>query len=152
MIARGWRRRVSSPQMTDLPQQPIEMILLRQLAEHLAIPMWVIDAKGDLVFFNEAAEPTLGIRADDVDQMPFEAWTTGFAPRDLEGNPIAAEELPPVKALREKKPQHDSLEITGGDGVARQIVITAFPLTGGHGDVMGSVTMFWESNGDTTDA
>ena len=38
--------------MTDLPQQPIEMILLRQLAEHLAIPVWVIDGQGDLVFFN----------------------------------------------------------------------------------------------------
>ena len=133
--------------MADLPQQPIEMILLRQLAEHLAIPMWVIDAQGDLVFFNEAAEPTLGVRADDVDQMPYAAWTTGFAPRDLHGNPMAPEDLPPVKAIRDKKPQHASLEITGADGVARQIVITAFPLTGGHGDVMGSVAMFWESKG-----
>jgi PAS domain-containing protein len=131
--------------MTDLPQQPIEMILLRQLAEHLAIPVWVIDAEGDLVFFNEAAEPTLGLRADDVDQMPYAAWTVGFNPRDLKGNVVPGESLPPVKALREKKPQHDTLEITGADGVARQIVITAFPLTGGHGDVMGSVTMFWES-------
>jgi PAS domain S-box-containing protein len=139
-------RAVSSVQMTDLPQQPIEMILLRQLAEHLAIPVWVIDGKGDLVFFNEAAEPTLGIRADDVDQMPYEAWTTGFSPRDREGNPIAPEDLPPVKALRQGKPQNDELEITGGDGVARQITITAFPLTGGHGDVMGSVTMFWEND------
>jgi PAS domain S-box-containing protein len=132
--------------MTDLPQQPIEMILLRQLAEHLAIPVWVIDADGDLVFFNEAAEPTLGVRADDVDQMPYETWTTSFAPRDLEGNAIAGDDLPSVRALREQKPQHDSLQITGADGVARQIVITAFPLTGGHGDVMGSVTMFWESD------
>jgi PAS domain S-box-containing protein len=132
--------------MTDLPQQPIEMILLRQLAEHLAIPVWVIDSHGDLVFFNEAAEPTLGVRADDVDQMPYETWTTGFAPRDLKGNQIPAEDLPPVKALREKKPQHATMVITGADGVARQIVNTAFPLTGGHGDVMGSVTMFWESN------
>jgi PAS domain-containing protein len=133
--------------MTDLPQQPIEMILLRQLAEHLAIPVWVIDAQGDLVFFNEAAEPTLGIRADDVDQMPYEAWTTGFSPRDIEGNPIAGENLPPVKALRQGTPQHDTLEITGGDGVARRIVISAFPLTGGHGDIMGSVAMFWEPDG-----
>ena len=132
--------------MTDLPQQPIEMILLRQLAEHLSIPMWVIDAEGDLVFFNEAAEPTLGIRADDVDQMPYEAWTTGFSPRDLAGNPIAGEDLPPVKALRQGTPQHDTVEITGGDGVARRISISAFPLTGGHGDIMGSVTMFWEPN------
>jgi PAS domain S-box-containing protein len=131
--------------MSDLPQQPIEMILLRQLGEHLAIPMWVIDGQGDLVFFNEAAEPTLGVRADDVDQMPYAAWTTGFSPRDLQGNAIAGEDLPPIKALREKTPQHDTLQITGADGVARQIVITAFPLTGGHGDVMGSVAMFWES-------
>jgi PAS domain S-box-containing protein len=133
--------------MTDLPQQPIEMILLRQLAEHLAIPVWVIDGQGDLVFFNEAAEPILGVRADDVEQMPYEAWTTGFAPRNRDGTALTGEELPPVKALREGKPQHDTLEITGADGVARRIVITAFPLTGGHGDVMGSVAMFWESKG-----
>ena len=132
--------------MADLPQQPIEMILLRQLAEHLAIPMWVIDGEGDLVFFNEAAEPTLGVRADDVDQMPYEMWTTSFAPRDLAGNPVAADDLPSIRALREQKPQHASLQITAADGVTRQIVITAFPLTGGHGDVMGSVTMFWESD------
>jgi PAS domain S-box-containing protein len=131
--------------MADLPQQPIEMILLRQLSEHLSIPMWIIDGRGDLVFFNEAAEPTLGVRADDVEQMPFEIWTTSFAPRDLRGNPIAAEALPPVKALREGRPAHETLWITGADGVARQIDITAFPLTGGHGDVMGSVTMFWET-------
>ena len=144
--------RYSRLRMADLPQQPIEMILLRQLAEHLGIPVWVIDNAGDLVFFNEAAEPTLGLRADDVDQMPYEAWTTGFAPRDLAGNPIPAEALPPVKALRDGKPQHASLEITGADGVARQIVITAFPLTGGHGDIMGSVAMFWESNGESEPA
>lgn len=131
--------------MTDLPQQPIEMILLRQLSEHLSIPMWVIDAKGDLVFFNEAAEPTLGIRADDVDQMPFETWTASFHPRDEDGNPLSIEALPPIIALRRGEPAHATLEITGGDGVSRRIGITAFPLTGGHGDVMGSVTMFWES-------
>lgn len=131
--------------MTDVPQQPLEMILLRQLAEHLAIPVWVIDERGDMVFFNEAAEPTLGVRADDVDQMPFEAWTTGFRPHDLEGNPLSAEQLPPVIALRQGKPAHDTIRITGGDGVPRRIGVTAFPLTGGHGDVMGSVTMFWES-------
>ena len=131
--------------MTDLPQQPIEMILLRQLSEHLSIPMWVIDAEGDLVFFNEAAEPTLGVRADDVDQMPFETWTTSFRPRDESGNPLPPESLPPVIALRRGEPAHATIEITGGDGVARRIGVTAFPLTGGHGDIMGSVTMFWES-------
>lgn len=131
--------------MTDLPQQPIEMILLRQLSEHLSIPMWVIDGEGDLVFFNEAAEPTLGIRADDVDQMPFATWTASFRPRDEYGNALSPEALPPVIALRKGEPAHATLEITGGDGVARRIGVSAFPLTGGHGDIMGSVSMFWES-------
>jgi phosphoribosyl 1,2-cyclic phosphodiesterase len=91
--------------MSDLPQQPIEMILLRQLAEHLAIPMWVIDGEGDLVFFNEAAEPTLGVRADDVDQMPFEAWTTAFAP-DRGGRPAAGQGPPRRDAPARFAPDH----------------------------------------------
>jgi len=128
------------------PQRNLILILARNFATRLATAVFLVDADGRVIFFNEAAEPTLGVRADDVDQMPYETWTTSFAPRDLEGNAIAGDDLPSVKALREQKPQHDSLQITGADGVARQIVITAFPLTGGHGDVMGSVTMFWESD------
>jgi len=77
--------------------------------------------------------------------MPFETWTTSFRPRDESGNPLPPESLPPVIALRRGEPAHANLEITGGDGVARRIGVTAFPLTGGHGDIMGSVTMFWES-------
>ena len=131
--------------MTDLPQQPLEMILLRQLAEHLAIPIWVIDAQGDLLFFNEAAEGTLGVRADDVERMTFDEWTTSFHPRDAADRPVPTDALPPVIALRQGRPAHANLQITGADGVSRQLGVTAFPLTGGHGDVMGSVTMFWES-------
>jgi len=132
--------------MSDLRQEPIELILLRQLAEHLSIPIWVIDADGDMLFFNEAAESMLGIRADDVDQMPFAEWTTAFAPRDAAGNPESPESLPPVIALRQGRPAHSTLQITTRDGVSRRIGVTAFPLTGGHGETLGSVAMFWESS------
>lgn len=131
--------------MASLPQQPLELILLRQLAEHLSIPIWVIDGNGDLLFFNEAAESALGIRGDDVDQMPFAEWTTAFAPRDEAGNPIPPESLPPIIALRQGRPAHSTVVITGRDGVSRRIGATAFPLTGGHGETFGAVAMFWES-------
>ena len=39
-----------------MPQQEIEVILMRQLASYLAMPILVVDTEGDLVFFNEAAE------------------------------------------------------------------------------------------------
>ncbi|MBW2374226.1 MAG: PAS domain-containing protein, partial [Deltaproteobacteria bacterium] len=38
----------------------VELILLRQLASQLAMPIIVVDPRGDLLYFNEAAEAILG--------------------------------------------------------------------------------------------
>ena len=48
-----------------MAQQPIELILFRQLATTLAVPVFLVDERGDLVFLNEAAERLLGVRFDD---------------------------------------------------------------------------------------
>ena len=40
-----------------MPQQEIEMILVRQLASYLAMPIFIVDPQGTLVFYNEPAEP-----------------------------------------------------------------------------------------------
>ena len=47
-------------------QQPVEMILLRQVASYLTIPIWMMDSDGNLVFYNEPAETLLGIQFDEV--------------------------------------------------------------------------------------
>jgi dipeptidyl aminopeptidase/acylaminoacyl peptidase len=62
-------------------QLPIELILVRQLANGLAVPTFVVDAAGDLVFVNEAAETLLGLDFEDVGQVSFADWTTAFASR-----------------------------------------------------------------------
>ena len=41
-------------------QQPIETILMRQLASYLSVPIVVVDRDGTMLFFNEAAERILG--------------------------------------------------------------------------------------------
>ena len=51
--------------------QPIEVILMRELAGHLATPIFVVNADGDLLFYNEPAEKLLGSRFDESGPMTF---------------------------------------------------------------------------------
>jgi PAS domain-containing protein len=125
-------------------QKSIELILFRQLATSLVVPVFLVDEEGDLVFLNEAAEGLLGIRFDDIDEMPYEQWTTGFRARTAEGTLLPPEDTPLVRALQERKPTHQQLHITGIDGTDRSIEVTAFPLEGGRGRLIGAVAMFWE--------
>jgi PAS domain-containing protein len=106
--------------------------------------VFIVDERGDLVFLNEAAERLLGIRLEEVDHLPFETWTTDFRPKALDGTIVPADDLPLVRAIVDRRPAHGPLKITGSDGVDRTIEITAFPLEGGRGRLIGAVAMFWE--------
>jgi len=126
-----------------MAQQPIELILVRHLASRLGIPVFVVDSEGDMVYFNEPAEGVLGRRFDEIRTMPFEEWTTAFAPAEL-GRQMTADELPLVIALRQGIPSHATFEIVGGDGVRRSIEVSAFPLVTPAAEQVGAVSMFWE--------
>ena len=65
----------------------IEVILMRQTASYLAMPIFVVDPKGNLVYFNEPAEELLGLRYEEVGEMPAEEWSTIFVPTDKNGDP-----------------------------------------------------------------
>ena len=75
----------------------IEIILNRQLADCLSIPVFITDTAGDLIFYNEAAEKILGKRFEETGEMPKEKWSTAFKPFDDDGNQLPPEELPLVK-------------------------------------------------------
>jgi PAS domain-containing protein len=122
---------------------PVELILIRHLASRLAIPVFVVDRAGDLVFFNEPAEAVLGRRFEEIQSMPFDDWTTAFQPAGAEES-MAIDELPLVIALRRGIPAHRTFDIRGGDGALRTIEATAFPLVATEGALVGAVAMFWE--------
>jgi PAS domain-containing protein len=126
-----------------MAQHPVELILLRHLASRSAIPIFIVDTAGDLVYFNEPAERVLGRRFDEIRVMPIEEWTTAFAPAHL-GTPVAVDDVPLVVALRRVIPVHDRLDIMGGDGVERTIEVTAFPILAAPDRCLGAVAMFWE--------
>jgi PAS domain-containing protein len=125
-------------------QLPIELILVRQLASGLAVPVFVVDTAGDLLYLNEAAEALLGLRFDELGDVSFAEWTTAFTPRTPDGRRTDASELPLVVALRERRPVHGPLDIVGSDGVARSIQVTAIPLVGTHSELLGGIALFWE--------
>jgi PAS domain-containing protein len=127
-----------------MAQQSIELILVRQLAQALAVPLFLVDGHGDLIFLNEAAEGLLGIRFDDLEDLTFERWTTMFRPKAIDGHPLKPEALPLAQAVLHRRPAHGSMSITGSDGTLRSIEVTAFPLEGGRGRLLGAVAMFWE--------
>jgi PAS domain-containing protein len=127
-----------------MAQQEVEVILARHLAEHLALPMFIVDPQGNLIFFNEPAEAVLGLRFGDTGLMPASEWSTMFEPVDQAGKPIVPQELPLMIAMTQYHPAHKGFWIRGLDQKIRQIELTAFPLLGQSGNISGAVSIFWE--------
>jgi len=135
-----------SQKVPDLmAQKPIELILMRQLASSLAMPIFLVDADGTLAFYNEPAERLLGMRFEETGEMPAAEWSTLWDPTDLDGRPLAPERVPLMIAVAERKPVHVELWIRGLDGTRRRIEATAFPLMRLTNQVLGAVVLFWET-------
>lgn len=126
-----------------MAQRPVELILARQLASGLAVPVLLVDATGDTLFFNEPAELILARRFDELDALTFEERTRAIAPRREDGSPLPVDELPGVVAMRERRPAHASFIIHGYDGVMRPVEATAIPLESTGGLVLGAMVVLW---------
>ena len=94
-----------------MPAYEIEIILNRQLADCLSIPVFITDTKGNLIFYNEPAEEILGKRFEDTGEMSVELWSTIFKPIDVFGNAIPPDDLPLVRTLKNCYPYHKTFRI-----------------------------------------
>jgi PAS domain-containing protein len=130
-----------------MSQQEIEVILSRHLAEYLAMPIFIVNPDGDLVFYNEPAETILGRRYNETGPMSASVWSTVFHPMNAEGKPIPPGELPLMIAITQRRPAHKVFWIRGMDGNLREIEVTALPLIGQAGRFLGGIAIFWESAG-----
>ena len=127
-----------------MAQNEVELILMKQVASYLATPIFLVDPRGGLLYYNEPAEALLGRRYDETGEMPLEEWGSIFIPTTEDGSPLAPEELPLAIALREHRPCFGVIWIQGMDRVSRRLSITAFPLGGQSGRELGAVAIFWE--------
>jgi PAS domain-containing protein len=130
---------------TKPPQQAVEMILVRQLASHLFVPVLVVDMTGTVVFYNEPAERILGVRFEETgridrkeaDRLVELSDDPGAGPDDME--------MPLVTALQQRRPAHARRVLwRRSDRVRLQVEITAFPIIDQEERLLGAVAMFWE--------
>jgi PAS domain-containing protein len=128
-------------------QQPLELILTRELASHLDMAIFVVGPEGDLLYYNERAEELLGTRFDETGEVPMQVWATAFSPTDANGVPIPPEGLPLVITVREGRPAHGAFTIRSLDGTHRDIALTAIPIVGQGGTLLGAAAVFWEGDG-----
>jgi PAS domain-containing protein len=124
----------------------IEVILARHLASCLAMPIFIVDPEGNLLFYNEPAEAILGRRFEETGEMSAEEWSTIYTPTDMAGQLLPSEALPLVIATRERRPSFRSFWICSLDQVPRYISVSAFPLIGQADRFLGAMAIFWESD------
>lgn len=136
-----------------MAQQPLELILLRQAAEALDTAVVLFDAKGDLVYYNEAAAALTGLRLEDqVDHIVVEEFVSRFRPLNEDGTPIPPEETGLALALRHGLPVHKhALRVENPDGTVRFQHSTTVPLQGAGGVAVGVMQFFWPAEPPAAD-
>lgn len=133
---------------TKAPQQSVEMILVRQLASYLFVPVLVVDTTGTVIFYNEPAERVLGVRFEETGRIDREeaerlvelSYDSTAGPEDLE--------RPLDTALQQRRPVHARRWLLRrADRVRLQVELTAFPIIDHEERLLGAMVMFWEHHG-----
>jgi PAS domain-containing protein len=124
-------------------QHPVELIMARGFTSNLATPAFLVDSDGRLIFFNEAAGELLGVHYEEAGTMGADEWGGRFEPKDLDGRPLAPEELPLSIALSDARPAHRPMRIRSAHAEDHDIEVTAFPVVGRSGQ-RGAIAIFWE--------
>ena len=129
---------------TITSQKSIEIILARQLASSLAMPICIVDTEGTLIFYNEHAEAVLNQRFDETGDMQASEWTALFAVDDMARNPVPIDDWPLVRAYKHRAAVSSLVWLRCRDNAWRNVSFTAFPLIGQNDHFLGALAIFWE--------
>jgi PAS domain-containing protein len=122
--------------------RPLELILARNLLTSLSTPAFLVDARGEIAFYNEAAGTLLGRRFEDHGPLAPEEWTESFGPLDEAGAPIPWTELELTRSLLRNRPAHHRQEVRSLDGSSRLMELSGLPIMGAGG-YRGAIVVFW---------
>jgi PAS domain-containing protein len=122
-------------------EQPLELILARNLVSIIAVAALIVDTEGRIVFFNEAAAEIIGRRYEETGALTRDQWNVEFGPLDDDGKHVPFDELPLTIALREGRPAYGRFRISADPGLI-EIEVNALPLIGPAGN-HGALVVFW---------
>jgi PAS domain-containing protein len=122
-------------------QQPLELILARNLVSIISLAAVLVDVEGALVYYNDAAAEVIGSRFEERGRIPRAEWSAEMGPVDEQGRPVPIEQLPLTSALRDGSPGYARFFIRAEGGLL-EIVAGALPLVGASGN-NGALVVFW---------
>ncbi len=122
----------------------LPLILAREFASNLATPMFLIDANGILVFYNDAAAILLGKPFAEVGEIPAGEFGAVLELATPDGAAVKRRDSPAGVAFFEGRPAHATVMATAYDGMRRMYEATAYPLYGATGEMHGVISVFWE--------
>ena len=125
-----------------MQQRNLVLILARDLADKLASAVFVVDADGRIVYFNQHAEEIMGRTFADVGPADLEQFLESFSPTDMDGHPMKPADLPISIALNEQRPIHKPVRIKRDEDEV-EIGVTALPLFARSQDFVGAAAIFW---------
>ena len=137
---------MSTAESLGTPGTPksLPLILARELASHLATPMFLLDTRGVLVYYNDAAALLIGKPLSEMGEIPSADFFEALKLTSPEGEPVKVRDTAAGIAFFEHRPAHVRLIATAYDGVRRDVHATAYPLFASNGEMHGVVSVFWE--------
>lgn len=126
-------------------QKALALIVARELAANLATPMFLIDATGNLVFYNDAAEGIIGKPFAELGTISAMTWGEMLQLTHPDGRPMRRRDTPPGVAFFQRKPAHATMCATAFDGVVHTVEVTAYPLFAKADEMHGVVAIFWDT-------
>jgi len=114
-----------------------ERELLEGVFETSPVGILVVDADGDIVRANAAAEAELGLERSEIASRTYDdpEWEAV----DLDGDPIAEADLPAGRVLRTGEPVEDYRHGIRIDGETRWIEVNSAPMRDADGEVVAVV-------------
>ena len=123
----------------------LPLILARELSANLATPMFLLDAAGMLVYFNDAAELMLGRTYAELGQVSADEFGAMLQLADVDGTPLRRRDSPAGVAFINREPSHRRLVATTLDGRRDTFECTAYPLFGKTNEMHGALAVFWKA-------
>lgn len=122
-------------------EQPLELILARNLISIITLAAVLVDVDGHIVFYNDAAAVMIGARFEETGSLAREQWNAEFGPLDEQGRPLDSDRLALTVALREGRAAYGRYRIRAEHGLV-EVEAGALPLVGPAG-YHGAIVVFW---------
>ena len=124
-------------------QRNLTLILARSFASQLATAVFLFDAEGTVIYYNEAAERLTGRPFIEGAGTTAEEWMGRGHPLDEQGHEVPIESLPLGMTMLKREAAHGVTRFRTADGEYHQFENVTFPLFAHTEDFVGVVAIVW---------